>query len=138
MNTRINRRRFAIAVGGAVAVCSVGTAFAVADSNASEPASPAGHSAWADQSDVALWARVNGLAGLSPAGLTVAQTRSASTDQSAVAAWARANGLTGLSPAAMTAAPVRSASTDQTELATWARANGLTGLSPASLHRIED
>jgi hypothetical protein len=69
MQTRVNRRRIAIAVGGAVAICSAGTAITVADSSPSNQPPSAVRSVSVDQSEIAAWARANGLTGLSPASL---------------------------------------------------------------------
>lgn len=101
MQARFNHRTIAIAIGGAVAICSAGTAIAVAESNPSSEPAPVARSVVVDQSDVAAWAAANGLVGLSPASLAVAPVTSVAVDQSAVAAWARANGLVGMSPASL-------------------------------------
>lgn len=70
MNTRINHRKIAIAIGGAVAICSAGTAIVLADdSNPSNQAPASVRSVAVDQSAVAAWARTNGSTGLSPASL---------------------------------------------------------------------
>ena len=101
MQTRFQHRKIAIAIGTVVAISSVGTAIAVAESNPSNEPTPATRSVAIDQSDVAAWAAANGMTGLSPSGLAAAPVRPASADQSAVAAWAAANGLTGLSPTSL-------------------------------------
>jgi apolipoprotein N-acyltransferase len=97
MGAGTNRRRLWAIVGSAMVVLSVGVAVVVTAPNPTTYAATS-QLMLDSQAEVAVWAGVNGLRGLSPAGLAVPVS---SFGQSEVAAWADVNGLTGLSPASL-------------------------------------